>query len=502
MKSKIDKNCVKIGITSFLVIAASICFFYLVFHGSNVAKGFSRFFKICMPVIDGFIIAYIMTPLMNLNERSIVKPLFLMRHKRLDENSKRKMRCFSILMTVVIVLLMIILFSAVIIPQIFVSIQNFVMQFPTYIDNLEILTENVLKENPELEKKITELLNQYSNQLDNFMDKTIMPQFNDMIRSLSKGVLSFFSAFWNFFIGFIISIYVMASKEKFAAQAKKIAYAIWDTERANKLINGIRYTHLTFIGFLFGKVVDSIIIGIITFICTSLIGTPYAILVSTIVGITNIIPFFGPYFGAVGGAILIVLVDPLQSLYFILLILVIQQFDGNFLGPMILGGSTGLSGFWVIFSITIFGGLFGVAGMIIGVPLFAVIYAGIRSITNKELERRKLPTDTGVYMNVGTIDEKGDFTVYDQKAYRKQIGRESNWARMEKSFRNIFRHKKEEESNNDDGNYKINLALPSSFTPDTIEEIKNQQHIDDDTNDTNDTNNTNNTNNSNDNSNE
>ena len=117
MKSKIDKNCVKIGITSFLVIAASICFFYLVFHGSNVAKGFSRFFKICMPVIDGFIIAYIMTPLMNLNERSIVKPLFLMRHKRLDENSKRKMRCFSILMTVVIVLLMIILFSAVIIPH-------------------------------------------------------------------------------------------------------------------------------------------------------------------------------------------------------------------------------------------------------------------------------------------------------------------------------------------------------------------------------------------------
>ena len=116
---------------------------------------------------------------------------------------------------------------------------------------------------------------------------------------------------------------------------------------------------------------------------------------------------------------------------------------------MILGGSTGLCGFWVIFSITIFGGLFGVAGMIIGVPLFAVIYAGIRSITNKELERRKLPTDTGVYMNVGTIDEKGDFTVYDQKAYRKQIGRESNWARMEKSFRNIFRHKKEEESNNE-----------------------------------------------------
>lgn len=477
MKSKIDKNYIKIGLTAFLVIAASICFYYLVFHGTSVAKGFKSFIKICMPVLDGFIIAYIMTPLLNLNERSIIKPIFLKKHIVLNEKNKRKMRNLSILMTVVIVLIIIVLFSAVIIPQIVISIQNIILQFPDYIDNLENLIEKALKDNPELEKKITELLNQYSKQLDNVMDKTIMPGFNEIVKSLSKSVVNFFTAFWNFIIGFIISVYVLASKEKFAAQAKKIAYAVFDTERANKLINGIRYTHLTFIGFLFGKLIDSIIIGIITFICTSIIGTPYAVLVSTMVGITNMIPFFGPYFGAIGGAILIILIDPWQCLYFLILILIIQQFDGNFLGPKILGGSTGLSSFWVIFSITIFGGLFGVGGMIIGVPLFAVIYAGIRAITNRELKVKNLPTDTGIYMNVGTIDSKGDFTVYDQQAYRKQIGRESNWGKIEDEFRSLFRHKKDKKSEDKKAEYKINLALPSSYIPDTLDEKNNKDKI-------------------------
>lgn len=472
MKTKLDKNCVKIGLTAFLVICASICFYYLVFHGTSVSRGYHSFIKICMPVIDGFIIAYILTPILNLNERSIVKPIFIKKHIPLNDKNKRKMRNFSILMTVIIVILFISIFTALIIPQIVLSIQNIILQFPVYVENLQKLIEKALKDNPSMEKQINSWIDQYSTQLNNLMDKTIMPKINEVIKTFSKSLLNFFTAIWNFIIGFIISIYVMASKERFAGQAKKIAYAIFDRERANKLISGIRFTHLTFIGFLFGKLVDSLIIGLITLVCTSIIGTPYAVLVSTLVGITNMIPFFGPYFGAIGGAILIILVDPWQCLYFLILILIIQQFDGNFLGPLILGGSTGLSGFWVIFAITIFGGMYGVPGMIIGVPFFAVLYAGVKSITNRGLNKKSLPTDTELYMNVGSISDDNVFKAYDIESYRKQIGRESNLGKIENTFRNLFHiHLKKRstdlsESEKKAAREKINLALPSSYTPD------------------------------------
>ncbi len=473
MKVKFDKHYVKIGIMAFLVICASLCFYYLVFHSSSVSKGYHSIIKISMPVIDGFIIAYILTPILNLNERCVVKPLFLKRNIPLTEKNKHKMRNYSILMTVVIVILLIVLFSALVIPQLIMSIQSIIIQFPVYIDNLQRLIENTLKNDPGLEKNINAWISQYSSQLDSFMNKTIMPQINTMIATFSKSILNFITALWNLIIGFIVSIYVMSSKERFAAQAKKITYAIWETDRANKIIDGVRFTHLTFIGFLFGKLIDSIIIGLITLACTTIIGTPYAVLISTIVGITNMIPFFGPYFGAIGGAILIIMVNPMQCLYFIILIFFIQQFDGNFLGPKILGGSTGLSGFWVIFSITIFGGLYGVPGMIIGVPLFAVIYAGVKNLTNRGLKRRSLPIDTDSYMNVGNIDDNHVFIEYNQESYRKKIGRESNWGKMEDSFRHAFHSRKKSSS---DTKYPINLAMPSSYTPDTLEKDKNNKN--------------------------
>ena len=188
---------------------------------------------------------------------------------------------------------------------------------------------------------------------------------------------------------------------------KKIVYALFETDAANAIISDVRFTHRTFSGFMVGKVIDSIIIGIICFFGISMMDIPYAILISVIVGITNIIPFFGPYLGAIPSALLILMVNPLQCLYFIIFILVLQQFDGNVLGPKILGNSTGLSSFWVIFSITLFGGLFGILGMIAGVPIFAVIYAGIKAFINQMLLQKKLPTDTSEYLDVGSI-EKGE----------------------------------------------------------------------------------------------
>ena len=187
------------------------------------------------------------------------------------------------------------------------------------------------------------------------------------------------------------------------------------------MISDFRFTHKTFIGFIGGKIVDSIIIGIICFIFSNLIHLPYAMLVSLIVGVTNIIPFFGPYLGAIPSAILILLVNPIQSLYFLIMIIIIQQFDGNFLGPKILGNSTGLSSFWVIFAVTIFGGFFGIIGMIAGVPVFACIYAWVSRFIRHCLTQKQMPADTNVYLNVEKIEE-GQFVNIPSKPEGKNAG--------------------------------------------------------------------------------
>ena len=263
---------------------------------------------------------------------------------------------------------------------------------------------NLLANNPDIESVVMDLFDKYSGELNDFLNLSVLPKMNEVIRNISLSFLSFLKTMWNLIIGFIISIYMMGSKEMFAGQAKKMVYGFFETDTANAVISDVRFTHKTFIGFISGKIVDSIIIGIICFVGTNIMGTPYAILVSVIVGITNIIPFFGPYLGAIPSALLIVMVTPIQCLYFIIFILILQQFDGNILGPKILGDSTGLSGFWVIFSITLFGGIFGILGMIAGVPVFAVIYAAIRAIINSLLAKKNLPTETTKYMDVGSIE--------------------------------------------------------------------------------------------------
>jgi predicted PurR-regulated permease PerM len=208
--------------------------------------------------------------------------------------------------------------------------------------------------------------------------------------TVSMSVVSILKELWNLVIGIIISFYLLGSKEKYAAQAKKIVYAFFSLETANRFISNTRFANKTFGGFFVGKIIDSIIIGILCFICTSIMGTPFCVLISVIVGVTNIIPFFGPFIGAIPGAILILTVDPMQALYFVIFIFILQQFDGNILGPAILGQSTGLGSIWVLFSILIFGDLFGFVGMIIGVPTFAVIYYLISKYVFKKLKEREM----------------------------------------------------------------------------------------------------------------
>ena len=379
-----------------------------------------------MPIIDGFVLAYLMTPVLNKIEKCVIKPLYKKANLPMTAKNKRRMRGLSILATIVLILIVLYEFFGLIIPEVIRSIQSIIFQFPIYVNNLNTWALGLMKNNPDLEQVVNGLIAQYSSKLLDYFNSNLLPHINDLLKTLSLSVIGIFKALWNFVIGFIISIYILGSKEKFAGQAKKIAYALFDRKAGNEVITNFRFIHSTFIGFIGGKIVDSIIIGVICFVCTSIIGTPYAILVSVIIGVTNVIPFFGPWIGGVPSALLVLMVDPIQALYFIILILIIQQFDGNILGPKILGDSTGLSGFWVIFAITIFGGLFGVLGMVVGVPIFAVFYAGVKAMVNRMLIKKDLPTDIQPYMTVGQIDEAKVFTEYVPPVKKKKRKEESS----------------------------------------------------------------------------
>lgn len=422
MKFKFDKKYLHWGITAFIVIAASILFYYVLFHSASLSARLHSIVDVAMPIIDGFILAYLLTPILNKIEGKIIKPLYIKAKLPMTTKTKRRIRGFSILATVILVFVILYEFLNLVIPEVIRSIQSIIFQFPVYINNLTNWALGLIKDNPELEGTVNDLIEQYSPKLLTYVNTNLLPHLNNMLKTVSLSVIGIFKALWNFIIGFIISIYLLGSKEKFAGQAKKIVYALFDRKSGNELIRNFRFVHSTFIGFIGGKIVDSIIIGIICFICTSIIGTPYAILVSVIVGVTNIIPFFGPWIGGIPSALLVLMIDPIQALYFIILILVIQQFDGNILGPKILGESTGLSGFWVIFSITIFGGLFGVLGMVAGVPVFAVIYTGIRYAVNRKLKKKNLPTEIQPYMTVDQINETNEFTEYVPKVKKKRHG--------------------------------------------------------------------------------
>lgn len=417
MKYRWDKKYLYWGVTMCAVVICGIAFYYMLFHIKSVSSFFSRMFSVLQPVTNGLILAYLLTPILNTIERKALLPACARLGWTQTKKSRRRVRAVSILFTLLFFFFIIYTLLWMIVPQILVSLQNIVQWFPSYADNILRYAGRVLEDYPEIEQLVVS----YTAEIQNWLYNDVLPManamFNSLVRSVSASVLNVLISFWNLILGIIISVYLLGSKEVFIAQSKKIIYALFRHPRANLFIDNLRFTHKTFGGFISGKLLDSLIIGIICFVATSLIGTPYPVLVSVIIGVTNVIPFFGPYLGAVPTSFLILLVDPLQCLYFIIFILILQQFDGNILGPKILGDSTGLSSFWVIFSITLFGGIFGVFGMIIGVPTFAVIYAGIKALVGKSLDKKRMPTSTAAYMTstyVEPMQEKQETRAEDE----------------------------------------------------------------------------------------
>ena len=414
MKPQIDKKILTIGLTALGVIILSVCFIYLLFNGSLFYRGFKEFITVSMPVFYGLILAYLLAFIMNYVEEKWLIPLCKCLKINVTPKSVAKIRMLSITITLILSGLFIYIFLIIVVPRVYESLQNITASFPVYIDNLIHYIEWLLAKYPEIEEYILNLMSDYSDKIYETITQ-ILPTMNEIIRNLSMGVIGVIATLWDILIGLIIGIYILANKERFGGQIKKIMYAIFKTGTANNILSDIRFIDKTFGGFLSGKIIDSFIIGVICFVCLQFIGTPYSVLISVIVGFTNIIPFFGPFIGAIPSALLVLMVDPIQCLYFVIFVFILQQFDGNFLGPKILGDSTGLpSGFWVIFSITIFGGLFGFAGMIFGVPLCAVVYAFIKRAVKKRLKKKDYPTSTEPYINLKTVESDSEFVMFDK----------------------------------------------------------------------------------------
>lgn len=447
MKFKLEKKYILRGLTAFLVIAGGILLYYLIFHGANLKNNLNNLLHVTRPVVNGLIIAYVMTPLLNLIDKYLQK---LGEKCKLNiEKHRGKIRGVSILLTALIFIFVIYALIAMLISQIVPSIESIVSNFDKYIADLTKWINKIFEDDSQIGVFIQDMIRTYSTEFENLLSTVVLPQASDLIKSLSLSIISLMKLLWNFILGFVISIYLLYNKDILAGQAKKILYAFFKTNTANLVVREVRFVHHTFIGFISGKVVDSIIIGLLCFIGTTIIGTPYAALVSLIIGVTNVIPFFGPYLGAIPCIFFILVVDlahPMNCIYFAIFILLLQQFDGNVLGPKILGDSTGLSGLWVIISITLFGGIFGVFGMVIGVPIFAVLFSVVKRSVNYKLEKKKLPTDTIMYQKVGSIDSEFNFSEYvvPDKRLNKIFSKKSSTSNSNITEEENIRNKEEE----------------------------------------------------------
>lgn len=399
------------GLTAFAVVGASMLFYFLLFRMDVVLGTLRKLISILMPIICGAIIAYLLIPIVNFQERHIYKFLIKKKHITPNKTQRKVIRYVGIVCALIFSFFIIYSLLAMIVPSIIESIISIINDSPRYFQNIRHWLESLLKDNPEWKTTVFSYVEQYSPRIENFLNDQILPQLRSILQHLSTGVFGTLVFLKNLLIGLIISVYLMAGKEEFVTQSKMFVYAFFSTEHANNVVKGVRFIHKTFVGFIIGKIIDSVIIGILCYIGTTIIGTPYALLVSVVVGVTNVIPFFGPYLGAIPTAFIILMVNPMQCLYFLIFILLLQQFDGNILGPKILGNSTGLSSFMVIVAILLFGGLMGVSGMIIGVPTLAVIMAGMKTFRAYNLRKKSMPMEEKVYTHMEYMNPKTRFPV-------------------------------------------------------------------------------------------
>lgn len=378
------KRYLKIGITGAAILASGILCAFVLFKMPVIISVLKGITEILKPFLYGVVFAYLLAPLCN----KIEEKLFQIFPKA--KTKARRFICFiAIVISLCVAIAVIWLIIMMIIPQVWDSVMKIIQMVPQKLIVVNNWIEHMLENQPELQAYFEEFSSQAESNIDSLLNVDTIQKVQSIINSLSVQLFGVLGVVKNIFLGLLISAYLLGSRKLFGAQAGLILHGVFSDKWAKIIEEEIRYTDKMFNGFLVGKIIDSAIIGLLCFAGTSIMGFEAPAFISVIIGITNIIPFFGPFIGAIPCGLLLLLENPMHCLYFIIFIFVLQQLDGNVIGPKILGNTTGVSSFWVLFAILLFGGMWGVVGMIIGVPLFAVIYDIIRKLVYRGLRKHK-----------------------------------------------------------------------------------------------------------------
>lgn len=394
-KLSMRNQYVKQGIMFFAVGVALILAYYVVNNFSVVAGGLARINDILMPFYIGLVMAYLLCPIYNGTTRIIYR-LNKGRFKK-PINDLRLARVIATFISITVLIVAVGGVIMMILPDLWESIFGLVMGLPDTMKSFIQWLRGILESNPEAMTFLEGKLDGLADAVLVWAQEKMVPGAEAVINNVSIGVIGTVGVIFDLFVALIICVYVLNSKEKFIAQAKKLVLAVFKPEMADEIFELGALSNETFGGFINGKIIDSIIMGILCFAAMSLLGLPLPMLVSVVVGVTNIIPFFGPFIGAIPSGIILLIIEPVAALKFVIMILVLQQIDGNIIGPKILGKTTKLASFWVMFAIIVSGGLFGFVGMILGVPVFAIIYTYASRAINRKLETREMETDTLLY---------------------------------------------------------------------------------------------------------
>lgn len=378
------KRYLKIGITGAAILASGILCAFVLFKMPVIISILKGITEILKPFLYGVVFAYLLAPLCN----KIEEKLFQIFPKA--KTKARRFICFiAIVISLCVAIAVIWLIIMMIIPQVWDSVMKIIQMVPQKLIVVNNWIEHMLENQPELQAYFEEFSSQAESNIDSLLNVDTIQKVQSIINSLSVQLFGVLGVVKNIFLGLLISAYLLGSRKLFGAQAGLILHGVFSDKWAKIIEEEIRYTDKMFNGFLVGKIIDSAIIGLLCFAGTSIMGFEAPAFISVIIGITNIIPFFGPFIGAIPCGLLLLLENPMHCLYFIIFIFVLQQLDGNVIGPKILGNTTGVSSFWVLFAILLFGGMWGVVGMVIGVPLFAVIYDIIRKLVYRGLRNHK-----------------------------------------------------------------------------------------------------------------
>lgn len=402
MKWNIEKKYIRIGLIALAVIVLSLLFNYTLEHRAEYREFRTMIWNTIFPIVVGFLLAYLENPVLNFFEHYIFTPVGRLIFK--NENEIRKFsRGMGIVFTLSLFLLLVIGGMYLVIPQVYQSLLNIVKEAPNYYSHVTDWIMSLNKKNSEVGQYILLASDKIYSQAIDYLNNDILPNMDKIVAGITSGIVVGLKLMLNIILSVIISVYVLLEKEILVAGGKKLTYSFFETNIANQIIRGIRYMDQVFGGFISGKIIDSFIIGLICYTFMTIAQFDYAVLISIIVGATNIIPYFGPFIGAIPSVLILLMTDVKHGIIFAIFVLVLQQVDGNIIGPVILGDRLNLSSMWILFAILVGGGFFGVPGMILGAPCFACLYALVGTICRTLLTRKKLPISSDEYYDIDYI---------------------------------------------------------------------------------------------------